>query len=153
MFDDIIVPLDGSTVSVVALDHAVDLARKLGSNLILLNVVPDPPLPIAMDGAWPVMDLERTAKELRAEGELILERGLERARERGLETARRVLKPAEGHRIGDVIVAAARDEGAELIVIGTHGRSGLDRLLLGSVAERVAHRASMPVMLVHAPAK
>jgi nucleotide-binding universal stress UspA family protein len=153
MFEDIIVPLDGSTVSVAALDHAVDLARKLGSNLILLNVVPDPPMPIAMDGVWPVMDLERTARELRAEGELILERGLERVRERGLDNARRVLKPADAHRIGDVIVAAARDEGAELIVIGTHGRSGLDRMLLGSVAERVAHRASMPVMLIHAPAK
>jgi nucleotide-binding universal stress UspA family protein len=60
------------------------------------------------------------------------------------------LVKARGQDVGTVILGIAEEEHANLIVIGTHGRYGFDRLLLGSVAERVAHHAEAPVMLVRA---
>ena len=59
-----------------------------------------------------------------------------------------VIKPLT---VGDIILDAARADGAELIVMGTHGRTGIGRLLVGSVAEHVLRHADCPVVTVHAP--
>lgn len=84
----------------------------------------------------------------RAGGEII-DQALNRVRRAGLE-AKSAIAETTGRRIENLIVEDARSWAADLIVIGTHGRRGVDRLMLGSVAEGVARLSPVPVLLVHA---
>ena len=71
-----------------------------------------------------------------------------RAEGRGLRVTTDILEPLEG--TGEAIAHAARDRNADLIMVCSHGRRGLKRLFLGSIAERVAHLAHVPVMIIRA---
>lgn len=142
--DRILLPVDGSDVSQAAVDYAGNLARKTGAEVRLLYVLPD--LPASPDSSsTEYADLDRLSRDLRREGEIVLASARERL---GVATAPTLLYEANGERIGDVIARVAHDEGVGMVVMGTHGRGGWDRLLLGSVAERVAHKAEVPVLLV-----
>ena len=70
-----------------------------------------------------------------------------RAEAKGVAVAAEIREPVEG--TGEAIVAAARERAADLIVLWSHGRKGIKRLFLGSVAERVAHLATAPVLILH----
>ncbi|HEX2863241.1 MAG TPA: universal stress protein [Deinococcales bacterium] len=145
----ILLPIDGSDVSRLAIDYARDLAAKTGAEVRLLYVLPDLPAnPSNLSTEY--ADLDRLTRDLRREGEVVLSSARERL---GSASAPALLYEANGERIGDVVVRVAHDEAAGLIVMGTHGRGGFDRLLLGSVAERVAHKAEVPVLLVRKVAK
>jgi len=140
MYRYILIALDGSETSRRALEDALKLAREQKAKVLLLNVY-EPIVRSALHGA---IDL---TEAMRQEGEQIVASALETARKAGVETRSQVIDAA-GRRVARVIAETAHAEGVDLIVLGTHGRRGLEHLVLGSVAEGVARRAEAPVLLI-----
>jgi universal stress protein A len=133
----LLVPVDFSEDSTAALEKAVELAKALGAKLRLLHVFHRPPEIYAPYGG---MIPEAATRCLDLE--------LEKVREAGVEAEGEVREGLPS----DAIVAAAQQWGADLIVMGTRGHTGLEHVLLGSVAERTLHKAACPVMTVRAGA-
>jgi universal stress protein A len=142
VFFRIVVPTDFSPCSEAAWTMAQRLAGAFGSELILAHVLVEPTLwgPLHVDRAREVYDSASTSA---AE---MLENWAEQGRGEGL-TVRLALRTGLPHQ---EIVDLATDERADLVIIGSHGRSGMNRLLLGSVAERVVRLAPCPVLTVRA---
>jgi nucleotide-binding universal stress UspA family protein len=141
---------DFSPASRPAFAMARVLAKKLGARLILFHayeriaplVMASPMMPMAGPAAGALIDdLWTSARTAGARG---LERLAARARRGGLRVSTRL----EAGAPASAIVRAAKKERAALVVLGTHGRTGLPRLLLGSVAERVIRTAPCPVVTV-----
>lgn len=141
----ILVPLDGSATSELALDMAVTLAKKFDSQLILLNVVDLPALALpairmAEPPSWAVEVREYANQEaqnyLQAQKEKLEQQGCR------VEILVKELSPAEQ------IVEVAAASNIDLIVMSTHGQGGLTRWALGSVADRVVQHSPCPVLLV-----
>jgi nucleotide-binding universal stress UspA family protein len=145
VFRRVLVPTDFSPQSEEAWGLAQRLARAVGAEIVLLHAFVEAPL--YSESAFAA----DRVREVYASGRKWVEEQLARwaanARQDGL-TVKTLLRPGVAH---DEIVAAARAEGADLIVIGTHGYGGVDRLLLGSVADRVIRLASCPVLSVRRP--
>ena len=138
----ILIPIDFSDYSDQALRWGVSLAHKYGAQLLLLHVIPEVLEEVsarASAGEQHVIDL---TAEVEAQLHEIARQGLKE----GLAVQVRV---ADGEP-ADAILRLAREERADLIVMGTHGRSGLSHLLLGSTAEAVVRAASCPVFTVRA---
>jgi nucleotide-binding universal stress UspA family protein len=144
MYERIEVAIDGSEAATDALREALRLANQLGSRLRLIYVVDFGSL--LVEGAEGV-DIEAFEKAWCARGQQVLEQGAKMAQAAGIEVET-VLLEAEDQRVSDVIAADAASWHADLLVVGTRGRHGISRLLLGSVAEGVARASSMPVLLV-----
>jgi len=140
MYKQILIAVDGSETSRSALNDGLKLAKEQGAKVLLLNVYE----PIVRSALHGVIDLTVAMRE---EGEQIVAGALDTARKAGVETRSRVIDAA-GRRVASVIAETADTEGADLIVLGTHGRRGLEHLVLGSVAEGVARRAKVPVLLI-----
>ncbi|GMA16615.1 universal stress protein [Deinococcus metallilatus] len=138
----ILVTTDASELGHRALAHAQALARALHADLTVLYVQPDPLPTMAEAYVYVPSNTDQAQEEALRDIRDDLARRLPGARVR--------VKHADGHPIPRLIIEAAREEGAALIVMSTHGRSGLGRALLGSVAEAVAHHAPVPVLLVRA---
>jgi nucleotide-binding universal stress UspA family protein len=146
MYARILAGVDGSTQAEHALRHAAGLAKALGAELRIVHVVDMGVLPLAPELA---LDVDRLAKARRADGEKLLAAALEQARAAGATAQARLLEtgtPAQP--IAAVLVEAAASWPADLVVLGARGRGGLERLLLGSVADGVARRSAVPVVLV-----
>ena len=145
VFYRVIVPTDFSSCAEEAWAMAQRLAAALGSELVLVHVLADAPLygegPFTMDRTRKVQEAARQWVEEN------LERWAGAARTRGLKV-RTALRSGVPHR---EIVLVATDERADLVVMGTHGRGGLDRALLGSVADRVVRLAPCAVLTVRQP--
>ncbi|HEU0219234.1 MAG TPA: universal stress protein [Gallionella sp.] len=142
----ILVPIDGSTTSERALQEAARLAD--GKAQLHLVYVLEEIFPLDTEG-YAFIDYAALREAVRLTGERTLVQAAEKVRQSGT-TAETALLEAKGERIASVIEDESRQWQADLIVIGTHGRSGLSRLLLGSVAEGVVRGASIPVLLVRA---
>ena len=144
MYERIVVAMDGSETARRGLDAAIRLAREGNGRLLLLHVVEEP-LPLVINGDWtlPVLPLEA----YRQAANRLLEDASEACREAGVTADTRLLDAA-GRRIGPLVSETAAEWQADLIVTGTHGRRGLDRLLLGSVAEGILRTARTPVLLL-----
>lgn len=140
IFHRIVVPTDFSTCSEEAWRLGRRVAAATGGELILTHVLSEAPL----YGESLMTDLRHVYEEARKWAEATLETWVAEARAAGL-TARPALRTGAAHR---EVVALATDERADLIVIGTHGRGGVDRALLGSVADRVVRLAPCPVLTV-----
>ena len=143
----LLVPLDGSAFAEAALPHATELARAFGGSILLLYVVVPPyvpytEMPAAPAGAAEVANM--IVEEALEKAERYLADVSERLRRDGLPVQTAVCKGSPA----DTILRQALVVNARLIVMATHGRSGLRRLLLGSVAHEVVHRALLPVLLV-----
>ncbi len=138
-------PTDFSECSEVAREHAIAFARSLGAEVILLHVLVE--VPLYSEGWINTRDVRRVYDAERKWAEETLEARAAEMREAGVATTWKtdVGTPFEE------IVLTAEEAGADLIVMGTHGWSGLDRLLLGSVADRVIRTAPCPVVTVRAP--
>lgn len=146
MFSKILLALDGSEFSERAIVPALEIATKFGAKIVLLRVITieeDAPISVGLSLRQQEIRPDYT-RRYREEAEVYLH-GI-KAKWLGSGVEARILaalgEPAE------VIVATARAEGADLIVMSTHGRSGLTRLLYGSVAEAVLRGANMPVLLI-----
>ncbi|MXV61175.1 universal stress protein [Natronorubrum sp. JWXQ-INN-674] len=139
MYECILVPTDGSPEVERALEYAFDLARAHDARvraIYVVNAASYGGLP--METAW-----EGISGALREEGEAAVRRVEELAPDDiAVETAVLEGEPSR------VIVEHAQPDRCELVVMGTHGRGGIDRLLLGSVTERVVRRAPVPVLTV-----
>ncbi|MDQ2050706.1 universal stress protein [Natronolimnohabitans sp. A-GB9] len=135
--ETILVPTDGSPHAEAALEQAAVVGRHHDATVHLLSVVDVSPA--ALDERD---DLRLERLETHAED--VVDEGVATVEEMGAD-ATGAVKHGSTHR---VIRSAADDVGADLLVMGTHGRSGLDRLLLGSVTERVLRRAPAPVLTV-----
>ncbi|MDW7709705.1 MAG: universal stress protein [Deferrisomatales bacterium] len=141
----ILIPLDGSELAEAAVDAAAPLAKAFGGEILLLGVLD------LTAGMYDVYSEAFSPVDLRAQLEKFIENALDRAEGRvqaeGLP-ARRFLEVGVPH---EEISALARREGAELIVMTTHGRKGLTHLLLGSVTEKLIRTAPCPVLVVPPP--
>jgi nucleotide-binding universal stress UspA family protein len=140
MYDDILFPTDGSAGADAALGHAIEQARIHEATLHILYVIEENVQVMAAGESELLAELE-------AEGERIVEEARDRATEAGIDAVETTVRGGSPHR---VIRAYADDHDVDVIIMGTHGRSGLDRLLLGSVAERTVRTADQPVLTVRA---
>ncbi|MBM3778986.1 MAG: universal stress protein [Acidimicrobiia bacterium] len=144
---DILVPVDFSDHSEAAVTYAAQLAERLGASLNLLHVVEDP----VATGAWgsdlQVPDLPRIREHIARASEERLKTFADTVGTGGAPFVTTVLVG----RAHDAILDCAREIDADLIVMGTRGRSGLAHMLMGSVAERVVRHAACPVLTLHAP--
>ncbi len=139
----ILAPLDFSLTSLRALKIAVPLAKESSARLVLLNVVEPNPYPTGMEGAilvTPDANLEQNAKK-----------ELPQVARRFVPKSIRVTSLVARGRAADVIVETAEKKGVDLIVLSTHGHTGLNRLLMGSTAEQVVRTAKCPVFVVRKP--
>jgi nucleotide-binding universal stress UspA family protein len=143
MYQHILVPVDGSTTSDRALQEALKLGRQQSAQLELVHVVEDMRL-WDSDSYINYAELQDTIK---SSGNKILAQAQMVVQLAGMVAEVRLLA-ASGERIANVIVAETKRWPADLIVIGTHGRSGFSRLLFGSVAEGVVRVAQTPVLLI-----
>ncbi|HVB49935.1 MAG TPA: universal stress protein [Burkholderiales bacterium] len=146
MYDKILVAVDGSEIAQRALQEAIKLARQGSTRLRILHVVDETPLWQYPDGVG--VNYEAVIERFRETGRQVGAEALEAARAEGVEAESALLELAGAGRVADVIVQDAKDWGARLIVLGTHGRRGVAHLVLGSVAEGVSRAASTPVLLV-----
>jgi nucleotide-binding universal stress UspA family protein len=138
----ILLASDLSPASAGAEDLAFELASRLGSSVLLVSVIDPRGLWLPGGGFRQRVDQVRAAREAAAQG--IVERG---HRER--VPIRCLIWEGDP---GEAIVEAAVAEGVDLIVVGTHGRRGMDRLVMGSVSERVVRSSPVPVVVARAPA-
>jgi nucleotide-binding universal stress UspA family protein len=140
----ILVPVDGSAVSDRGLKEALKLAREAGARVRLLHVVAEY---VAYANSEAAIDIGPILEGLREGGGKTLARIERRAQGHGvkIETS---LAENPGGRVADTIVDEAKRWRADLIVMGTHGRRGVKRMLLGSDAELVVRHTPVPVMLV-----
>ena len=140
MYKKILVPLDGSTPSATALTEALRFAGTQDARLTLLFVC---------EGLRYVLaeaPIDLTA-EIKREGETVLSQAAAEARAAGVGTDAALVEAGD-RRVAEAIVEEAERCGADLIAMGTHGRRGVQHLMLGSVAEGVIRRATMPVLLL-----
>ena len=140
----ILVPLDGSTTAQAGLKEALKMAASGKGAVRLLHVVDDT---LVFRLADTGIDPESMLDELRSYGRQILQKAEKTASGRAVKVETD-LSESLGLSVADAIVRAARRWRADLIVIGTHGRRGMNRLLMGSDAELVLRHASVPVLLV-----
>jgi len=148
MYARILVPIDGSGAAEHGLDEAIALARHFGSTLHVLNVVDGRMLAAA---ASPYAPPAQLVEDWRVAGEKLVPTAVERARSQGVQ-AQGAVRCDPARQVYELILQEAKSADAELIVMGTHGRRGLPRLLLGSDAECVLRRSPVPVLLVRGPA-
>jgi len=153
MYEHIMVPLDGSPLSEVALTHAQTLAQKLGAKLLLLRVAnisatimaatgPDTGL-VAPDLIDEVIDDQED------DGRTYLERISQQLKTAGCDVSWQLVEGSPSH----AIIETARKNGCDLIAMATHGRSGLERAVMGSVADAVVRDSHLPVLLIRPAAK
>lgn len=146
MYKRILVPFDGSEPSRAGLREAIGLAAGTGAGLVVLHVVSE--LPLLM-GAEAYVNYGEMAEILMNTGRELVQEAGRIAEKEGVKCE---LKVVDGGAtpVCDVIVDQIAAQRCELVVMGTHGRRGLRRLTLGSDAELVVRRASVPVLLVKA---
>ena len=149
MFRRILVPVDGSRTSNQGLKEAVQLAHDQRARLRMIHVVDEYVITQNVEGFVNAGDL---IDALRDAGKKAIAAALAFARKHRVK-ADSALYESMGGRVADVIVREARKWRADLIVMGTHGRRGVGRVVLGSDAEAVLHETPVPVLMVRAPGK
>ncbi|CAN7593707.1 universal stress protein [Trinickia sp. LjRoot230] len=145
MYKRILAPIDGSPTSQRAFDFALNAARENHAELIPLFVVDVPIIAYQTPGFEPSIVLEallREGKQLRSD----TLKAMQREGVNGMPRVVEIDRP--GMDVAERILQEARSVNADLLVVGTHGRRGIRRLVLGSVAERVARTSSCPVVMI-----
>jgi nucleotide-binding universal stress UspA family protein/CBS domain-containing protein len=156
-YEHIMIALDGSQLAEQVLPHVAPLAEKFGSRLTLLRAI-SPDEDVFLAGASvgavavgvPTTELEPLTQEKRLRASQYLETIKARLEARGLTVD---CEQPEGLPPADIIVGRARRLGVDLIAMATHARSGVDRVVFGSVADAVLRSAPCPVLLVRANEK
>ena len=140
MYRHILIPTDGSQPAERGLAHGLALAKSLGAKVSVIFVVE----PFS-ELTGRLLEAVATYAELRKEqAASVLDRAANAAREAGLSCEIIQMENAQPH---EAIIAAARDKGCDLIVMSSHGRSGLSALLIGSVTNKVLTHAKTPVLV------
>jgi nucleotide-binding universal stress UspA family protein len=144
MFKRILVPIDGSGPSRAGLERAIALAKNQNARLRLLHVVDENGV---VQGMEPAMNIGELLDSLVAEGRKILAAAVVTAKKHGVKADTVLFEVLIG-RVADRIVREAAKWHADVIVMGTHGRRGIGRLVMGSDAENVLRQTPVPVLLV-----
>lgn len=147
MYERILVPTDGSDVAETAIGQALELAEEYGAEVHALYVVDTTSLSLTL-GAEQLDRIEQgrfaELEEVKANAEEATGFVAEQATEHGLE----VVEHVAAGRPNEKIAEYAETEGIDLVVMGSHGHSGVKRALLGSVTERVLRRTDLPTLVV-----
>lgn len=145
MFKRILVALDDSETSERALAQAIELARLHEGQLLLVHVVEE----VFLNVGGEIVDPRALWQAMAVGAKMFLERQLEHVRSVGMTAESHLIElRGFGETIAGSIVREAEAWKADLVVLGTHGRRGLRRLMLGSTAEEVARLANCPVLLI-----
>ena len=146
LYQQILVPVDGSPHATRALDEAVAIARLTGGRLLVVHAIDEPFVALGA-GAWAgVGDLLPLVREA---AQAVLASAMARVHEAGVPAESLLLDTFQG-RVADLVAHAVVERHADLVVIGTHGRRGVGRALLGSDAEQILRQSTVPVLLVKA---
>lgn len=141
MYSEILVPTDGSPASDAAIEHAIGLAKQNDARLHALYVVDSAAYSTLEAGA------EIVVEALESEGKKATSRVADAADAAGVDCTTSVTTGTAYRSITDYV----EEHGIDMVVMGTHGRKGLDRYLLGSVTERVVRTSEVPVLTVRQP--
>jgi nucleotide-binding universal stress UspA family protein len=147
MYQRIFVAIDNSSTARKALDEAIQLAAKLGAGLCIGTALDEAPLTQHGMGLGSYIDVDKIKQEMRDTGNALLEAAMARARTAGCDPYC-ILIESDKKRLSEMIIEAAGQWNADLIVMGTHGRRGFERLLVGSVAEHMIRSVSTSLLLV-----
>lgn len=139
MYDEILVPTDGSGAAGTAAETALDLARRFDASIHAITVVELNESPADIEA--------EVAEEVTRRGEKTLATLRDQAADVGVSATTQVIETADP--VHQTITDYAREHDVDLIVMGTHGRTGLNRLVLGSITERTLRTSPMPVLTVH----
>lgn len=147
MYKRILVAIDGSDAATRGLKEAVALAAALKSELQVLHVTNDVVIMVELAG---YIDYESIRDSTRQHGQELLDNAQALAKASGVSCAT-VMRELTGGPVADAIVREAAEAGCDLVVLGTHGRRGWRRAVLGSDAENVLRICPVPVLLVRDP--
>lgn len=147
MYKRIFVAIDNSSTAQKALDEAIHLAVKLDAGLCIGTALDEAPVTQHGMGLGSYIDVDRVKQEMRDAGNALLDKAVAQAKAAGGDPYR-ILIESDKKRLSDMIIDAAAQWDADLIVMGTHGRRGFERLLVGSVAEHMIRSATTTLLLV-----
>ena len=146
MYQKILVATDGSELSKKAVSSAIELAALAGAELVALKVIPRYPQSYFEGGlALQAEEIGRVEKQWADDGQAIVDAVQEAALARGVKTQAITVK---SDLVSDAIIAAASQHNCDLIVMASHGRRGIKRLLLGSETQQVLTHAAIPVLVL-----
>ena len=140
MYERILVPTDGSECADRAVEHAIDIAAQYDAEVHALSVVDTRDI----GHSAPAISPQQVEQTLRERAESVVEAVAERAADAGVDAVT-AIEPGVPD---DAIIEYATANDCDLVVMGTHGRTGLERYLLGSVTERTVRRSTVPVLTV-----
>jgi len=143
MFKHILVPVDGSETSLSAVDKAIGLAKAFGSTVTAIYVID--PYPFTGVGADFAYGQDQYLGAAKAEANAAVEAVAQRLTAAGLKADTRIV---EAHAVWRGIADAAEAVGADLVVMGSHGRRGLEKLVLGSVTQSVLTQTQLATLVV-----
>lgn len=146
MYKKILLPIDGSDISAQTANSGISFARQIGAEIVVLNVTQPFSTLVGFDGVAASYAISDTDYEeaARKEAEEYLQPVMDRADTAGVKASSSIVS---NYNVADGIVEAAKEHGCDLIYIATHGRSGLSRLLLGSVTTKVIQLAPVSVLV------
>ena len=147
MYQTILVPLDGSKLAECVLPHVETLVRGSQAKRVIFARVIEPFRPPAGDYILPEDQVQKMEAEVKAEAENYLRDMVGRARYDGARVESIVLHGI----VAETLAEFATKNGVDLIIIATHGRSGVSRWVWGSVADRILRSSCVPVLMVRAP--
>ncbi len=142
MYKKILVPLDGSPLAEAVLPHAQALANAEGAEIVLLRVAVTPNEGVFIHN--PVL-AQNIIDEIEDEAKNYMNIEVAKLQKKGIK----VSGITRDGFVPDTILDVAEETHADMIAMSTHGRTGVSRWLLGSVADRIVHYSSVPVMLIH----
>ncbi len=146
MYQRILVATDGSDLSKVAVRNAIDLAAAVGAELVALYVVPRYPVSYFEGGITiSVQDIARTEKQWSDKGQAVVDEVQKEAEARGVKTRPVV---AQSDLVAESIMATANKHSCDLVVMASHGRKGIKRVLLGSETQHVLTHSTVPVLVL-----
>jgi len=143
MFEHILIPVDGSAPSLHAADRGAAVAKAFGSKVTVISVI-DPYPFTGVSGEIPYSQAEYL-ESARADAEKACKDACQRLSDAGVTAESRVI---ESHTTWRGVLDAAGSAKADLIVMGSHGRHGIERLVMGSVTQRVLQHANVPMLIV-----
>lgn len=146
MYKRILVATDGSSLSKKAVNSAISMAALCGAELVALKVVPRYPQSYFEGGlALPVSEISRVERQWAADGQTIVDAVKKTAEGKGVTVKAITVK---SDLVSDAVVSAAKKYKCDLIVMASHGRKGIKRLLLGSETQHVLTHSPVPVLVL-----
>lgn len=146
MYQRILIATDGSDISRTAVSSAIELASAVGAELVVLNVVPRYPVSYFEGGITiSVEDIARTEKQWSDRGQAVVDAVQLEAKAQGVAANAVVV---QSDLVAESIISAAKKHGCDLVVMASHGRKGIKRILLGSETQHVLTHSTVPVLVL-----